>query len=207
MTDFLNLHSRLHCSSRLCDGTHTNTAARAADTALSAPEKRYRRARIAVLDARICLPGGERLESRVFAARADGPRKRASDDLRRRTTARAAPRRRGSAARERSEAKARPWPAAGREDRVRSDRAGSASRAHRAHKQDAAIPAVRPRRRVPDRRFHRPDRRSDRAQCDAPASDTRGDTARTREPTRRRSSRSSTASGPGSSSTRAGWAR
>ena len=57
----------------------------------------------------------------------------------------------------------------------RSDRAGPASRAHRAHKQDAAIPAVRPRRRVPDRRFHRPDRRSHRAQRDAPAADAGGD--------------------------------
>jgi hypothetical protein len=44
---------------------------------------------------------------------------------------------------------------------------------------------------VPDRRFHRHDRRSDRAQRDAPAADA-DEIQATRAPTRRRSTRSST---------------
>ena len=80
-------------------------------------------------------------------------------------------------------------PEADGQSRVRSDRAGPAPRPHRPDPQDEALPGSRPHRRLRGRLVHRADRRSDRPLEDAPAVDDGGDRARTRKPTRRRSSR------------------
>src|SRR5437016_1632414 len=55
------------------------------------------------------------------------------------------------------------------------ERAGSASRAHRAAQQDAPVPAVRARGDLPHRGLHRDDRRPHRAQYDAPTAHARRD--------------------------------
>ena len=64
--------------------------------------------------------------------------------------------------------------AAARQGGLRSDRAGPASRPHGADQQDAPVPAIRARGDIPDRRFHRHDRRSDRQERDPAAADSRG---------------------------------
>ena len=79
--------------------------------------------------------------------------------------------------------------AAARQSRIRSDRARSASRPHRAPAQAEAFSGPRPHRHLPDRRFDRHDRRSHRTQRHPPADDARRDRCATPKPTRRRSSR------------------
>ena len=59
--------------------------------------------------------------------------------------------------------------------RPRPDRARPAPRPHRGDQQAAPLPGPRPPGAVPDRRFHRHDRRPDRQEPDAPAAVARAD--------------------------------
>ena len=98
-------------------------------------------------------------------------------------------------------------PAARREGRLRSDRAGPAPRSHGAHPQDEALPGSRPHGRLRRRRVHGAHRRSDRPLEDAAAAHAGGDRSRTPRPTRRRSSRSSIRRRPRCASTASGSSR
>ena len=79
-------------------------------------------------------------------------------------------------------------PAARREGRLRSHRAGSAPGPHGAHPQDEALPGSRAHGRLRRRRLHGADRRSDRPIEDAAAADDSRRSRATPRPTRRRSS-------------------
>ena len=65
--------------------------------------------------------------------------------------------------------------AAAHQGGLRPDRARPAPRPHRPVQQAAAAAGPRPPHHLPDRRLHRPDRRPDRAQRDAPGALARGD--------------------------------